>query len=88
MNICISLNLAINSPIETGCHNDNLNMKRALKTAATTNTEASETVMQCFINFLVGRIQPWFRKIYVPEKRHATNSGKLACMFITIFSIT
>ena len=28
MNICISQNLAINSPIETGCHNDNLNMKR------------------------------------------------------------
>ena len=28
MNICISLNLAIKSPIETGCHNDNLNMKR------------------------------------------------------------
>ena len=28
MNICISLNVAINSPIETGCHNDNLIVKR------------------------------------------------------------
>ena len=37
MNICISLNLAINSPIETGCHNDNLNMKRGTENCRNNN---------------------------------------------------
>ena len=87
MNICISLNLAINSPIETGCHNDNLNMKRGTENCCK-NKHWSLWGNQCFTNFLVSRAQPWFRKIYVPEKRHVTKSGKLACTFITIFSIT
>ena len=33
------------------------------------------------------RTQPWFRKSHVREKRHATHSRELACMFVTIFSI-
>ena len=87
MNICISLNLAINSPIETGCHNENLNMKRGTENCCN-NKHWSLWGSQCFTNFLVSRTQPWFRKIYVPEKRQVTKSGKLTCTFITIFSIT
>ena len=55
--------------------------------AATTNTEASEAVSGSQF-FLVSHTQPWFRKTCVREKRYATNSGKLVCTFITIFSIT
>ena len=76
-----------NSPIETGCHNDNLNMKRGTESCCN-NKHWSLRASQCFTNFLVSLTQPWFRKIYMPEKRHATKSRKLACTFITIFSIT
>ena len=87
MNICISLNLAMNHPIETGCHNGNLNMKRGTENWCN-NKHWSLWGSQWFTIFLVSRTQPWFRKTYVREKRHATNSGKLACTFIAIFSIT
>ena len=50
MNICISLNLAINSPIETGCHNDNLIMKRGTENCSSFAAEREICIL--FKHFL------------------------------------